>query len=349
MHKTEFAKLVLIGLGILSIVLFFVIILKSAVEMLLLIFAGVLFANFIRGISSFLFGRLLPLPENAGITITLILVFLSFIAFAILLAPQLAEQGENLIRQVPDAFEELRQKAGSLGWIRDSIQPLGGSEANGAAGKITTRARGLFATTFGAISSLFIILFVGLYLSFTPYYYINGLLQLIPSQGRERAKQIIQALGYTLGRWLIGRFIGMLAVSVFAFLGLLFLQVPLALSLATLAGILTFIPNIGPIIAAVPAILLGFTQSPVTALYVFLLYVIIETFESYLLTPLIQQREVALPPVLTLSSQVVLGSMLGLPGLILATPLTACALVLVKMLYLENVLGQDAEVDGTGS
>lgn len=141
----------------------------------------------------------------------------------------------------------------------------------------------------------------------------------------------------------------MLMISVVSYLGLLLLDIPLALMLATLAGILTFIPNIGPVISAIPAILLAFTQSPMTALYVFLLYVVIQTIESYLITPLIQQRAVSLPPVLTLSSQVVLGSTLGLLGLILATPLTAAALVLVKLIYVENVLGDDAEVEGISS
>jgi predicted PurR-regulated permease PerM len=205
---------------------------------------------------------------------------------------------------------------------------------------------GLLATTFGAITSAFIILFVGLYLSFSPRYYVNGLLHLIPERSRNRADQVFQALDYTLGRWLIGRFIEMLMISVFTYLGLLLLDIPLALMLATLAGILTFIPNIGPVISAIPAILLAFTQSPMTAFYVVLLYVVIQTIESYLITPLIQKRAVSLPPVLTLSSQVVLGSTLGLLGLILATPLTAAALVLVKLIYVENVLGDNAEVEG---
>ncbi|KJS01187.1 MAG: hypothetical protein VR65_09820 [Desulfobulbaceae bacterium BRH_c16a] len=344
-NKVEFAKLVLITLGIVALAFLLFMLIWSAVEMLLLIFAGVLFAIFIRGVSAFLFGRL-PLPEKIGILITLLLMLALSIAFFILLVPQLAEQGEKLMDQLPEAFEQLRGKIGSFDWFRDLFQSAGDSETTQ---KITSQAVGLFATTFGAITSAFIILFVGLYLSFSPRYHVDGLLHLIPERSRNRADQVFQALDYTLGRWLIGRFIEMLMISVVSYLGLLLLDIPLALMLATLAGILTFIPNIGPVISAIPAILLAFTQSPMTALYVFLLYVVIQTIESYLITPLIQQRAVSLPPVLTLSSQVVLGSTLGLLGLILATPLTAAALVLVKLIYVENVLGDDAEVEGISS
>lgn len=124
----------------------------------------------------------------------------------------------------------------------------------------------------------------------------------------------------------------MLIISVFTFIGLLLLNIPMALALATLAGLLTFIPNIGPVIPAIPAILLGFTVSPMTAALIVLVFIVIQGIESYLITTLIQQRAVSLPPLLTLNSQVVLGSVMGILGLALATPLTAAALVLVKLL-----------------
>ena len=94
-NKVEFAKLVIIGLGILTIAILFILLLKSAVEMLLLIFAGVLFAIFVRGVNRFLFGRLLPLPEKIGITITVLLMFVSVIAYSVLFAPELVAQGRK--------------------------------------------------------------------------------------------------------------------------------------------------------------------------------------------------------------------------------------------------------------
>lgn len=346
---TEYTKLILITLGLLALFLLISLLLKSAVQVLLLIFTGILFSIFIRGLSNFLFGRFSHLPENWSIAITLFLLVIAFFAFFILLAPQLAEQGRQLVEKIPEAFQNLREKINHLEWLENLFGSLGGSstDADASAGKISSKALGVFATTFGVIGGIFIILFVGLYFCFTPQYYINGIIRLVPQNGRQRAGQIFSALDYTLGHWLIGRFIGMLIVSVFTFIGLYFLDVPLPLSLAVLAGVLTFIPNIGPILAIIPAILLGYTESPATALYVLLLYLLIQGIESYIVTPLIQQKAVSMPPVLTLTSLVIFGSTLGFLGLLLATPLTAAAMVLVKMLYIEDVLGETAEIDGT--
>jgi predicted PurR-regulated permease PerM len=115
---------------------------------------------------------------------------------------------------------------------------------------------------------------------------------------------------------------------------------PLALTLGLLAGLLSFIPNIGPILSFVPAGLLAIPQGFSQVLYVGLLYIGIQTVESYVITPPMQRRMVSLPPALTISAQVILGVLFGFLGLLLATPLAAAVLVLVKMLYLEDVLGE---------
>ena len=350
LDNIRFTKKVLISLALLSLFLLLGALVWYSVQMLLLIFAGILLATFIRGVAGFLFGRLLPLPEKAGILAALVILLALLCAFFILLVPQLLDQGEKLAQQLPEALKLLQEEAGlPPSWARELFETAKDSAAMDSTGKIARRAMGLFATTLGAITSLFIMLFVGLYLSFSPHYYRQGILQLFPGEARKGADQALQALNYTLSRWLIGRFIGMLLISVFTFIGLLLLNIPMALALATLAGLLTFIPNIGPVISAVPAILLGFTVSPMSALLVVLLFVVIQGIESYLITPIIQQHEVALPPVLTLSSQVVLGSTLGILGLALATPLTAAALVLVKLLYVERVLGDETGVKGIDS
>lgn len=345
LNRTEFARLTLIALALTALALLLGFLLWSSMDMLLLIFAGTLFALFIRGVNDVLFGRLLPLPEKIGITLTVLILLALVCLFFLFLVPQLAEQVDSFTAQLPDSLAALRNNSRLLGWIIDLAEKAQESSSL-EVGKITRRAMGIFTTTLGSLTSIFIILFVGLYLAFSPRYYRRGILSLIPTTARPQADQILQALTYTLGQWLIGRFIGMLIISVSTFLGLLLLDIPLALALATLAGLLTFIPNIGPILSAIPAILLGFSQSSLTAALVVGLYAVIQFIESYLITPLIQQRQVALPPVLTMSAQVVLGSTLGLLGLALATPLTAGALVLVKLLYIERVLGKEAGVKG---
>lgn len=119
---------------------------------------------------------------------------------------------------------------------------------------------------------------------------------------------------------------------------------PLAFTLALIAGILNFVPYIGPLVSAVPAVLLALLQGPQVALYVALLYLGAQTIESYVLTPLVQQRAISLPPALTLSAQTLLGVLLGILGVVLATPLAAITLVVIRKLYVEDALG-DKEAD----
>jgi len=132
----------------------------------------------------------------------------------------------------------------------------------------------------------------------------------------------------------------MAATGVLTGLGLWLLGIPLALTLALLAAVLTFVPYVGAIVSAIPALLLGLVHSPTMVLYVAILYVIVQLVEGYLLTPLIQQETVALPPALTIASLVLFGALFGPLGLMLGTPLAAVGLVLVRMAYVEDVLEQ---------
>lgn len=127
-------------------------------------------------------------------------------------------------------------------------------------------------------------------------------------------------------------------IGFFTTIGLWLLDIPLALILGLIAAILTFIPNIGPILALAPAVLFGLTVSPEQALYVTLLYISIQAVESYVLTPLVQRKTIELPRALTLATQVFLGVSLGGLGVALATPLTAVGVVATKMLYVEDGL-----------
>lgn len=343
---TRYIHLVLIGLGLLGLFLLFKWLLYSAVNTLFLVLAGVLFATFIRGLSRLIFGRFKHLSEKVGIVITLLFLAGSLATFIVFLAPQVAEQMNELANELPRALNTLSENYPGFEWVREYVASAE-DKSPAFTDKITGKMLGVFATTFGVIGSFFVVLFVGLYLCFSPYSYIYGIFQLIPSGWRERADEVIQALDYTLSHWLIGRFVGIMIVSLSTYAGLLFLGIPLPLSLALLAGLLTFIPNIGPIVSAIPPVLLGVMESSTTALSVIALYVIIQSLESYIITPLVQQREVSLPPVLSLTSQILLASLFGFLGLVMATPMAAIILVLVKMLYVEDVLGEPTDVNGT--
>ncbi len=138
----------------------------------------------------------------------------------------------------------------------------------------------------------------------------------------------------------------MLFIGVLTWIGLSVIGVPLALTLGLIAGLFSFVPNFGPILSAVPAILLAFVDSPTSALYVLILFVVVQLIESNLVTPLIERRTVELPPVLTIFAQLALTILVGAVGLILATPILAVVMVLVQTIYIQDVLGdKDTEVN----
>ncbi len=149
----------------------------------------------------------------------------------------------------------------------------------------------------------------------------------------------MDTVGYTLYWWFLGRLINMAIIGVLTAIGLWALGIPLVLPLSIIAFVLDFIPFFGPVLSAIPAILIAFPNGGASsALYVVILYVAIQSCESYLIQPLIQSRAVELPPVLTIVGQLFAGTILGAVGVAFATPLTVASMVLVKMLYVEEML-----------
>jgi predicted PurR-regulated permease PerM len=139
----------------------------------------------------------------------------------------------------------------------------------------------------------------------------------------------------------------MSTIGILTTIGLWILGIPLAPTLGLLTGILAFIPNFGPILSAIPPMLLGLMISPMDAVYVILLYIIVQAIESNIVTPQVQKRTVSMPPVLGMVGQLLFGVFFGFLGLLLATPLVASIIVMVRMLYVEDVLGdKDEETKG---
>ena len=196
----------------------------------------------------------------------------------------------------------------------------------------------MVSSTLSVLADGYLILFISAFMMAQPTPYRQGIILLVPKAHRDRARQVLDQLGSTLFRWLLGELFSMVVVAILTGLGLWLLGMPLALTLALFAGLFSFIPNFGPLIGLAPALLLAFTQGPSMALYVVILYLGVQLVESNLITPLVQRRMVELPPALVIVSQVLMGVFTGGLGLMLATPIVAMLLVLVKMLYIHDVL-----------
>jgi predicted PurR-regulated permease PerM len=295
--------------------------------------------------------RLTRLPERVALTLTLVMLAGAAGLLIWLSAAQVAGQAVELRDKLVD----------SAGKVLGMVQETSAGEKVAAQAEVIqrradmstvselwTRAAGIFSTTLGAVSGLLIFLFMGVFFAYNPGLYLAGLLRLVPLDLRPRARVVLAQIATTLRGWLLGQLVGMVFVFLTIWLLLWAFGVPMAMLLALLTGALNFIPYLGPLIAVIPIGLVAFTLSPEVGIYVVVLFMVIQTIESDVVMPLVFQKTVELPPALTIAGQLALGSLLGVLGIILATPITAVVMVIVRLLYVEDVLGDDlaAEVGG---
>jgi predicted PurR-regulated permease PerM len=200
------------------------------------------------------------------------------------------------------------------------------------------------SSTLAAVGGLLLITFLAVYIGAEPSTYRAGLMHLFPHKARKRADEVLGSMAVALRKWLVTQLIAMAAIGTVSTVALLILKVKAAVALGILAGLFEFIPTIGPIISAVPAIAMAFLDSPEKALTVLLLYVGIQFLENHILIPLLMRGGVDIPPALTVVTQALMALIFGFIGLMVAVPLLAAVMVPVKMLYVEDVVGDPIEV-----
>lgn len=306
---------------------------------LLLFFAGILGAVLLLCLARFV-SRWTGGNVRIALTVVLLVVVSGFGAGLWAAAPALMEQAGELREQLKSSGEKLDR------WIRDnasnlpidSVSDVGEQLAENG---IWSRIAGIFSTTLGAVGGAGLILFIAIFLAYDSDRYVGGFLRLVPLARRRRAAEVLAALNSTLSRWLVAQLCSMIFLGVSTWLVLWLLDVPLALLLATLTGLLTFVPYLGPLIALIPIVLVAFVETPMLAVYAAAAFFVVQNIESNLFMPLVYQKTVRLPPALTLGSQVLAGALFGLPGFMLATPLAAVVMVAVRLMYVQDVLGDD--------
>ncbi len=331
MPFAEFARRVLL-VGALIVLGLLVWQLKSV---LLLVFAGALFAIVLRTLAVPL-AHQTPLRTTAALAVVVVGVLAGMVAIAWLLGAQIMSQLAELTEQLPKFADRAREFFEETELGRALLRPL--QVSDNLFGRIGAQALSAANITFAAIADIVIIIFLGLFFAFNPRLYVEGASSLVPSPHRERAREVLWRTGEALRRWLLAQFAAMLAVGALTWIALTLLGVPLALALSFVAFLLEFVPIIGPIVAAVPAVLVGLSVDPMLGLWVALAYFGIQQIESYTLVPLLQRWAVSIPPALTLISVVVFGILFGWAGVILATPLMVTTILWVKMIYLEDVM-----------
>jgi len=309
---------------------------------LLLAFAAILFAIGLKSIADPI-ARHTPLGDGLALAVAILLIIAFVAGFFVLLGAQIFGQLRELTGQIPQLLSSL---GGRLG-----IEDLQGALTERLTGLLSSNSTvfniaGMTLTVFDVIGTIALVFAAGVFIAARPRSYRRGFLLLWPQRMRSEIGEVVEAGGTSLRYWLVGQFVAMALVGTASAVGLTLLGVPSALALGFIAGVSDFVPIVGPIFGAIPAVLIAFSISPVLALWVIGLYVVIQMVEGSLMQPLVQRQAVDLPPALTLFALIAAGVLFGPLGVVLATPLAVISLVAVKVLYVRHTLGEDVDVHG---
>ena len=320
-----YAPYVVVTLALLALALLIV----KLAPVLLLAFAGVVFAAIIRAAASPLITRL-KVPSTVAVVVVTLLIAALVGGGGWLFGHQVAAQAAELWTALRESLDTLRQRMSDYPLLQSIMEQARGATSPETMSKV---AKGT-ATVFGVVIDAALVLFLAVYLALDPITYRDGLVRLFPKAARERLTDALDAAGADLRRWLIGQLGAMLCVGILAAIGLSIAGVPLAVPLGILLGVMDFVPVVGPLIAAIPGVLIAFAQSPHLALWAIVVYLVVQNIEGNVIVPLAQRWAVALPAALTLVGIVAFGTLLGPAGLFLAMPLIVVTKTLVERLYL---------------
>jgi predicted PurR-regulated permease PerM len=337
----EFAKRVVVAVLVTVVILLLIYLLGQVMHVLLEAFAGVLFAIFLASLSDWV-SRRTRLSYGWSLLAVVLGCLLIAIALGWLLANRIALQLSELREQLPQSVQQLRQYLEQFPWGAVLLDALDRSRDGLSQSINWQRVVGIVSGVANFLVAVVIVLFVGIFGAAQASLYRAGLLHLVPRPHRKRVVETLNAIVYNLRWWLVGQVLLMVVIGTTTTLGLWLIGIPLALALGTIAGILELIPYVGPWLSAIPAVLIALTISPGHLLLVGALYLGLHIVEGYVLLPLVQNRVALVPPALTLVTQAALGEMFGILGLFLAAPLTVALMVLLKILYVEDTLGDQA-------
>jgi predicted PurR-regulated permease PerM len=299
-----------------------------------------------------------------------LLVFLGLLtAIGMMIGPSLRDQTKELSTELPKAMESLDRWVNQTP-VKSLVQPAQAQQPpqaqhpqqqpqkpqQGALSaqlgrEMRNATKFLFpivSSIFGALGGMVLVLFLAMYIAATPHLYREGMLHLVPHRHRERARELLATLRDTLRQWLVARLMAMVIIGVVTGAGLALLGVQGAAALGVLAGLLEFVPFFGPIASAVPAVAVALIDSTEKATWVVLLYLAVQQLEGNVVTPLLLKKRLDIPPVLTVVVVAALGVVFGVIGMLIAEPLLAVALVTTKMLYVQDVVGDDVVVGKAG-
>lgn len=334
--EARFVRRVLIVIALVALALF----LWLLRDVLLMVFGAVVVATLFRALAA-QFERL-RVPPGLALALSVLTIFAIVGGAGALFGAQLLAQTESLSQALPKAWQSLQTRVAAWGLPADltSFKPTGMTSS------IAAGAGQFVMSLGGGLADTLLIIVGGIFIAASPRFYEAGAIKLIPEAKRDLAGDALNGAGTALRLWLKAQLVAMALIGLLTGIGLWILGVPSALALGLLAGLLEFVPFVGPILAAIPAILIALALDPQLALWTVLLYVLIQHIEGYAVQPIIQSWAVEVPGAVLLFALLACGGLFGPLGIVFAAPLTVVIYVLVKRLYVREALDTPTPIPG---
>lgn len=311
-------------------------------DIILLLFGSILIAVLLRAIADPITAYL-RLKDPWAVMLAGLLVVAVLAAAAYTLGPELAKQMRALFENLPRAFTHIAEEL-QLGSFADLLK---GSSVASTLGNLVSRIFSWGSTVLGVLASLALVIFGGIYLAANPTLYRDGFIKLVPPRLHTNVTATLADAAEALKLWLRGQLIAMVLVGVFTGFGLWLVGVPSALALGLISGLAEFVPIVGPIVAAVPTILVAAAQDWQTMWWAIGVLVVVQQVENYLIMPLIANKMVSVTPAVGLYALVAMGVLFGPLGLLFGFPLVIVIDVAVRGLYVHDTLGEQVEILGS--
>ncbi len=339
--SSAFANKVWITVGIIAFVAIIILIIYKTFNVFLLLLAASLIALFFNAVSGKI-KQWTGLKDRVSLAVTIVLMVLLVGFFFWLVGAEAQKQYKEMQEAVPvmiDNAQEYLNKTTLGQKVSKQISDIENQK------KVLPFLQDFFKSSFGVFGDLYIVVFLAMFLSVSPFDYLNGVVNLVPRRGKAKAKQLFENIGYNLRKWIKGAMISGFVIFILISTVCLILGIDMWLILAITAGLLNIIPNFGPIVAMIPAVMVALLTSPTQALLVAGSFILVQAIEGNLITPNIQKKLLSIPPALLISFQVLMGTLAGGWGIVLAVPMLVILITVVKDLYIDSNTGLETSDD----
>jgi predicted PurR-regulated permease PerM len=310
---------------------------------IVLLFGAVVMGTIFRAIADPLASRL-RLPERVAVLTSILLIIGVLVGVGWVLGQQIAAQTDALADTLPTALARVDEWLAGFGLAHPFQTWL--AQLHSSGGTLVSRFGSWLSAASNGLANFLIVLFGGMFLAAEPNFYRTGAIKLVPEARRGLVSRAMDESEHALRLWLKGQLIAMVVIGAMTAFGLWLLGVQSWLVLGLIAGFFEFIPFAGPILSAIPGVLIALVQSPELALYTTLMYVFVQHSEAYLIQPVIQQYAVDVPAVVLLFSLLAFAVLFGPIGILFAAPLAVVSYVLVKRLYVIETLDTPTPIPG---